>query len=81
MGSYGCCNQNDLRLDDDNLLTLATKLLDESKHLLVANVSALGTGTVRGTVCYFFFLLLPLAIYSLAVIFSLILLILIVSYL
>ncbi|KAL8519914.1 hypothetical protein ACS0TY_010739 [Phlomoides rotata] len=46
--------KNDLHLDDDNLLALATKLLDESKHLLVANVSALGTGTLEEAERYWF---------------------------
>nr|Q4JF75.1 RecName: Full=Retinoblastoma-related protein [Scutellaria baicalensis]BAE06273.1 retinoblastoma [Scutellaria baicalensis] len=47
-------SKNDLRLDDDKFLAQATKLLDESKHLLMANVPALGTGTLDEAERYWF---------------------------
>ncbi|KAH6771101.1 retinoblastoma-related 1 [Perilla frutescens var. hirtella] len=46
--------KNDLPLDDDNLLVQATKLFDQSKNLLLANVSAIGTGTLDEAERYWF---------------------------
>ncbi|KAL3614427.1 Retinoblastoma-related protein 1 [Castilleja foliolosa] len=37
--------KNDIRLDD-NMLEQSTKLFDESKNLLIANISALGNDTL-----------------------------------
>ncbi|GFP83054.1 retinoblastoma-related protein [Phtheirospermum japonicum] len=45
--------KNDLRLDD-NFMAQATKLFDESKNLLLANISALGTGTPDEVERYWF---------------------------
>ena len=39
-------NQDDLALDDGDFLEQAMKLFGQSKSLLLANVSAIGTGTV-----------------------------------
>lgn len=46
-------DQNDLPLDDNNYLVQVTKLFDQSKNLLLANVSAIGTGTVCKPCCLF----------------------------
>lgn len=40
-----CCFKNGLSLDD-NTLKEAVELFNESKHLLSANLSAIGNGTV-----------------------------------
>ncbi|KAK4402561.1 Retinoblastoma-related protein [Sesamum angolense] len=46
--------KNDLRLDENNFLAQATKLFDESKNLLLANISAIGTGTPDEAERYWF---------------------------
>ncbi|XP_051116256.1 retinoblastoma-related protein [Andrographis paniculata] len=46
--------KNDLRLDDDNVLGEATKLLCQTKNLLQANISAIGTGTPDEAERYWF---------------------------
>lgn len=47
-------NQKDLPIDDDNFLVQATELFDKSKNLLLASVSAIGTGTVCKPFSFFF---------------------------
>lgn len=42
---FCCCFKNGLSLDD-NTLKEAVELFNESKHLLSANLSAIGNGTV-----------------------------------
>ncbi|KAL0385259.1 UNVERIFIED_CONTAM: Retinoblastoma-related protein [Sesamum radiatum] len=46
--------KNDLRLDENNFLAQATKLFDESKNLLLASISAIGTGTPDEAERYWF---------------------------
>lgn len=46
--------KNDLPLDDDNFLVQVTRLFDQSKNLLLANVSAIGTGTLDEAERYWF---------------------------
>ncbi|EYU26041.1 hypothetical protein ABFS82_11G082100 [Erythranthe guttata] len=46
--------KNDLPLVDDNFLTQATKLFNESKNLLMTNFSAVGTGTPDEAERYWF---------------------------
>ncbi|KAK6160506.1 hypothetical protein DH2020_003887 [Rehmannia glutinosa] len=46
--------KNYLPIDDDNFLAQATKLFDESKNLLLTNISAIGTGTPDEAERYWF---------------------------
>ncbi|KAK4486358.1 hypothetical protein RD792_009030, partial [Penstemon davidsonii] len=51
--------KNDLRLEDDNFLAQATKLLEETKNILLVNISAVGTtGTPDEAERYLFALVL-----------------------
>ncbi|CAA0830033.1 Retinoblastoma-related protein 1 [Striga hermonthica] len=56
--AYFC--KNDLLLDDDIFLAQATKLFDESKSILLANISALGTGNPDEAEKYWFAFILYL---------------------
>ncbi|KAL0421649.1 UNVERIFIED_CONTAM: Retinoblastoma-related protein [Sesamum latifolium] len=46
--------KNALRLEENNFLAQATKLFDESKNLLLASISAIGTGTPDEAERYWF---------------------------
>ncbi|CAA0816734.1 Retinoblastoma-related protein 1 [Striga hermonthica] len=56
--AYFC--KNNLLLDGDNFLAQATKLFDESKSIMLANISALGTGTPDEAERYWFAFILYL---------------------
>ncbi|KAL3844511.1 hypothetical protein ACJIZ3_001914 [Penstemon smallii] len=46
--------KSDLPISDDNFLVQATRLFDETKNLLLANISAVGTGTPEEAERYWF---------------------------